>query len=170
MPSTYEPIATNTLSSPTTSFTFSSIPQTYTHLRLIVSAIANSSAINGVVYVNSDTAANYARTTYGTNGQNLFGQRAQTTNFIQFTIFNAIDSANMAYRALDFFDYTSTLIAKPVLTQEFSPVNTAGSGSILKGAQVWNSTSAITSLNINTASGNSFGVGSVFTLFGILAA
>jgi hypothetical protein len=170
MPTTYEPIATNTLSSPTTSFTFSSIPQTYTNLRLIVSAIANTTAINGVVYVNSDTTANYARTTYGTNGNGLFAGRAQTTNFIQFTIFNAIDTTNMAYRALDFFDYTNTSIYKPVLTQEFSPVNSTSNGSILKGAQVWASTAAITSLNINTASGNSFGVGSVFTLFGIKAA
>jgi hypothetical protein len=170
VPATYEPIFTTTLTSPTTSYTFNSIPQTYNNLRLIMSARANVGAINAVIYVNSDTAANYARTTYATNGNNLFAQRAQTTNFIQLTIFNAIEAAQVAYRVADFFDYTSTTNRKAVLTQEYSPVNSATSGSILKGAQVWHSLSPITSLNINTTSGNSFGVGSVFTLFGIKAA
>lgn len=170
MPATYEPIATNTLSSSVTSVTFSSIPQTYDNLRLIVNAKAAASAVNAVIYINGDTAANYARTTYGTNGTALFGQRAQTTNFIQITIFNAIESTQVAYRAADFFNYTSTLIAKPVLTQEYSPINSSAAGSILKGAQVWNSTAAITQLQISTASANAFAVGSVFTLFGIKAA
>ena len=50
MPATYEPIATTTLGSAATNITFSSIPATYTDLRLVLVARSDR-AINSIVPV-----------------------------------------------------------------------------------------------------------------------
>ena len=59
---TYEPISTTTLGSAVTSFNFNSIPSTYTDLRLVLVATANSTQIYPRFQVNSDTGTNYSFT------------------------------------------------------------------------------------------------------------
>ena len=62
MASTYEPIATTTLGSAASSITFSSIPATYTDLRLVLVHTPSASTGNAQMQFNSDTATNYSYT------------------------------------------------------------------------------------------------------------
>ena len=73
MPSTYERIQSTTLGSVATSITFSSIPATYTDLRLVIVPIANgASDYNLFVQLNGSGAAEYSRT-------RIFGDGTSTT-------------------------------------------------------------------------------------------
>jgi len=56
--STYTPIASQTLGSAASSVTFSSIPQGYTDLVLVINSVAASSTNNMDMSFNSDTSAN----------------------------------------------------------------------------------------------------------------
>jgi len=67
MPTTYEPIATTTLSTATASVTFSSISGTYTDLRLVIFALGATSDYP-YVEINSDTGTNYSKTVLYENG------------------------------------------------------------------------------------------------------
>ena len=70
MPATYDKIATYTLPSATSSYTFTSIPSTYTDLVLVVSARmtggGGASAIQ--LQFNGDTGSNYSITTLNGDG------------------------------------------------------------------------------------------------------
>ena len=67
---TYEPIATTTLGSAANAITFSSIPSTYTDLRLVGTFLAPDADYSDInVQFNNDTGANYSYTLllgYGT--------------------------------------------------------------------------------------------------------
>jgi len=54
--STYTPIATQTLSSAVTSVTFSSIPQTYTDLILVMNVTNSSATVYKALQFNTDTS------------------------------------------------------------------------------------------------------------------
>jgi len=68
MASTYEPIATTTLAAAAASYTFSSIPATYTDLVLISSCQVTNNNDAVRMQLNSDTAANYSNTQLAGNG------------------------------------------------------------------------------------------------------
>jgi hypothetical protein len=72
---TYEPIATTTLGTATSSFTFSSIPATYTDLRLVIGWVSGT---NPRIRFNSDTATSYSQTAmYGDGTAASFAQSNQ---------------------------------------------------------------------------------------------
>jgi len=62
MPSTYTPIATNTLASVSTGVTFSSIPSTYTDLVLVINYRLDGTGTGaaGALRFNSDSGSNKA--------------------------------------------------------------------------------------------------------------
>ena len=67
--STYTPIRTQTLSSVTASVTFSSLPQDYTDLILVINGGHNSTLGYGLnVRLNNDTGSNYSSTALRGNG------------------------------------------------------------------------------------------------------
>jgi len=97
--STYTPIATTTLGSTTASYTFSSIPSTYTDLVLVVIGEAyftSTNYINTGVQFNSDTGSNYAAHYLIGNGSSV-SSGATTTSNISYTpwIPGANKSANV---------------------------------------------------------------------------
>ena len=66
--STYTPIATTTLGSAATSYTFTSIPSTYTDL-VLVGNLSSSSNTNISIRIYSDSGTNYSNTYLtGVNG------------------------------------------------------------------------------------------------------
>lgn len=157
--STYEPIATNTLGTAVSTVTFSSIPSTYTDLVLVTNSFGTG--VNFQIQVNGDTATNYSRTRLGGNGTTI--SSARSTSATSITI-NDLSSTVREISILQFHNYSNTTTFKSMLGR-------AGLSSVSASTMValWRSTSAITSIALNTAS-NTFAIGSTFTLYGITAA
>lgn len=169
MAQTYEAISsfTVTTATATQTVTFSSIPQTYTDLRLVASGTTNSQGKVLYLVVNGDTGSNYyhsymnassAAFAAGANDATSTGLRLTTSG-------TGLTPASFLAIA-DIFYYTNTSYKKSYIHQGFDQDGT-GRGPTL-GQGFWNSTSAITSLALSTSSGT-FNE-AVITLYGIKAA
>jgi hypothetical protein len=167
MPTTYEPIATTTLSTTATSVSFSSISGSYTDLVLVVRASVDSGD-DLRFRINDDTGTNYSYTTlYGTGsaagstrGSNQSSGNSSYYGGVSTTLGNSV-------QILHFLNYSNTTTNKTILSR----ANQAGSG-VDANVNLWRSTSAITKITL--AKGSSFGgtfqSGSTFTLYGVKSA
>lgn len=163
---TYEPIATTTLTSSSTSVVFSSIPQTYTDLVLVFNGYnVNATAMDFEYEINGDSGSNYSET--GMQGDGSSASSFRHSNYSG-GIMGTIWSTGRATVIANFMNYTNSTTYKTCVSRFSTP-----SGGLV-GATVtlWRNTNAITSLNINQPSGQSgqYASGSTFTLYGIKAA
>jgi hypothetical protein len=164
MPTTYEPIATTTLSTATASVTFSSISSTYTDLRLVIFALGATSDYP-YVEINSDTGTNYSKTVVYGNGSSALSFRSSNNAKPDFVDATKTSGGFMDIY-VDFMNYSNTTTYKTWLAREGNGTN--GYVSALVG--LWRNTNAITQIKVlNTGSGN-FATGSTFTLYGIKSA
>ena len=164
---TYTPIATTTLSSNQLSYTFTSIPGTYTDLILVANAKSTQagSGGNGMwVNLNNDTATNYSEILMYGDGTSASSYRQAQAYFVGGDIPQASNTAT-GINILQFMNYSNATTYKPVLTRS----NLANSSTYLSIAQ-WRSTSAITSIKLQRDGSNSLAAGSTFTLYGIASA
>lgn len=170
MPATYEPIATQTLSSNTGIVTFSSIPQTYTDLVFVVSARVTSATYDiSAIRVNSVTAG-YSKTyiegsgasTTSGSGSSEISLRA---GYLPGTNYTSQYSADVYH----FMNYTNTTKYKTVLCRCNSYNTSTNFNMQLQGSAI-PTTSAITQITIQTANGANLATGSTFSLYGIKAA
>lgn len=159
---TYEPIATTTLGSAASSITFSSIPNTYTDLKLVVvvSVQANGQGINYAF--NGDTGSKYSNTHLTGDGTSATSYRE--ANQIYFYL-EGLSDIEPGIQTLDIFNYAGSTF-KTILGTHSSDRN--GQGSTSLGVSMWRSTSAITSLSLNAVV--TFDAGTTATLYGIKAA
>lgn len=165
MASTYTPIATTTLGSAAASYTFTSIPSTYTDLVLVgnfgVTVAGNSLRIqvgNGSI----DTGANYSYTfIYGTGSSALSSRGSSDTS-----IYSGYSSTTGIQNQwnMSFQNYSNTTTKKTIL-ERFNNASTASTAVV----GLWNSTSAINQIKVLTL-GDQLATGSTFTLYGIQAA
>ena len=164
---TYEPIATTTLSSTATEVTFSSISGTYTDL-VLVCAIkpSDTSAPSVLVQVNSDTGTNYSETRLVGNGTTASSGRRSGTAFAYLCDIGLSGASTNTITNIigQFQNYSNTTTYKTILSR-------ANTADLVTEAIVnlWRSTSAITSMKIYVQAGG-FASGSTFTLYGIAAA
>lgn len=170
MAQTYTPIATTTLSSAASSITFSSIPSTYTDLRLVL--VATASAANLWLTFNSDTATNYSATwIMGSSfpSQAASSGRATSDTKINMTNGNSygISSTIPSLYTVDIFSYAGST-NKTCLTTSADDRN--GTGDVGNFVGLWRSTSAITSVTFTNGSSGTFNTGTTATLYGILKA
>lgn len=163
LPSTMTPIATNTLSSNTASVTFSNIPQNYTDLVLVTSALHSGSSSSGDIQLtyNSDTASNYSYTDLYGNGSSALSIRSSNATFIKWTY--GADALRPMVKA-QIMNYSNSTTNKTTLIRDDLASNVTSSRVAL-----WRNTAAITSIKIENPSAN-FASGSTFTLYGIKAA
>ena len=160
---TYEPIATTTLGS-AGSITFSSIPSTYTDLRLVVSG-KSSSSYSGAIRFNGISTTTYSSTNLIGDGTAASSIRVSSDTAIYVGGWGA--SAGTTYPALitiDIFSYAGATY-KTVLGTWSNDMN--GTGSTERCIGLWRSTSAITSLSLFETN---YAIGTVATLYGIKAA
>lgn len=163
---TYEPISTTTLSGASSNVTFSSIPQTYTDLVLVTSIKNASTGLEGYrIQVNNDTGTNYSETYMHGDGSSASSSRITNNNGMNNGLSSSSSGSEYSINMNNFFNYTNTTSYKTVL----STIHAATNGPWLN-VSVWRNTSAITSIKIANQSGNNFGTGSTFTLYGITAA
>jgi hypothetical protein len=162
MPKTYEPIQTTTLGSNQATVTFSTIPQTYTDLILIIAGTITSGGLDMFVKINSDTGSNYSYTQlYGT-GSTAASSRASSQSIasvgaISITQSNAI---------LHFMNYSNSTTYKTILSRA-----NRSDAVVALYCNLWRSTASISSIEIS--SGNPAGTfvsGSTFTLYGVKSA
>jgi len=157
---TYKPIATTTLGSAVSSYTFSSIPNTYTDL-VIIAQVKGTATTYLNLRFNGDTGSNYSRTTLSGNGSSAASERRSNQTWIN-TDYNEAIETNFNYiNTLQIMNYANSTTFKTVLCR----ANNAATGT---GTTVglWRSTAAITSVSI-VANNNTFDTGSTFTLYGI---
>lgn len=164
MAATYEPIATTTLGSAASSITFSSIPGTYTDLRLSLSLKSTSATSFFGFRFNGDTGTNYSCTYMYGNGSTAGSSRSTSVDIIYG---NTIYNTNFTFVGLDVFSYAGSTY-KTCLYSMANDQN--GSGVALNEVGLWRSTSAINSLSIVDYQGKVFEVGTTATLYGIKAA
>jgi hypothetical protein len=166
MPSTYEPIATQTLGSAAASVTFSSIPSTYTDLILI--SQPKSTATEGIVYLqfNSIGGTSYSSTyIYGSGSAASSGRRSNSGLGVIAENAYATSTAGNTTFVTQIMNYANTTTFKNWLSR--------GNRVDAQGTEVMiglcRDTSAITSVSL-LIGGTTFATGSVFTLYGIKAA
>ena len=162
MPSTYEPIATTTLVSSATDFTFTSIPSTYTDLRLVLVPLKASGTLSPRLQFNSDTSSVYSWTSITGDGASATSGRDYTDNIRMSTVGYPI-SPEVGFGTVDIFSYAGSTF-KTCLTTQSSDKN--GSGVVARFVNLWRSTSAITSIKVFD-DGGSFDAGTIGTLYGI---
>jgi hypothetical protein len=164
--STEVAIASQTLSSETTSITFSSIPATYTDLRIVFSVVKPVSGnVGGRIRFNSDTGSNYSYTWLVGNGTSATSGRGTSTAELELFTGSAVTTTNPQLQMIDIFSYAGSTF-KTVLWAESSDKN--GSGAVSRNVGLWRNTSAITTIQLSDSSTRNFGVGTTATLYGIL--
>lgn len=163
-------IQEQTFSGSTSSITFVSIPQDYTHLNirfLIQNTSASNGGQGGFISFNGDTTfSNY-------RSHSLYGSGTAASSFtVQSAGWNGVyygtttgTTVSAARAAIDgwILDYTNT--SKNKVARFLNGWDTNGAGEVLFSSGMWINTSAITSLSISV---NSFNVGSgIFSLYGV---
>ena len=161
---TYEPIATTTLASATSTVTFSSISGSYTDLVFVFSG--NTSAIaNSFMRFNSDTGSNYSMTWVAGDGSAAASGVETSKTRLLIDVYGYANPSNITNKVMSIQNYSNSTTYKTVLGRAN---NSAAGTEALVG--LWRSTSAITQIDILTLSATTFSVGSTFTLYGIAAA
>ena len=159
---TYTPIATTNLGS-ASSYTFTSIPQTYTDLILIVNDVVNTSTNQGCyVLYNNDSGNNYSRTALRASGSTAssFSQ----SNNPQLALGAGGSTNNPKPDIAYIMNYSNTTTYKTTLSRG----NDAGGG-LDAMVHLWRNTAAITSITICENTGT-FSTDATATLYGITAA
>lgn len=162
MPGTYEPIATNTISSSTISeVSFTSIPATYTDIVLIIKATA-STPTTGRLRFNGVSSNVYSDTFLDASGSATSSFRETNVSALYPLSFYNTGTTNSI---IDIMNYAQTTTFKSILVRGyFTTFASYGNG-------IWSSTNAINSIQISTQTGTHyFGVGSIFTIYGVKAA
>ena len=165
--SSFESIATSNPSAVNT-ITFSSIPQTFTHLQIRLSMIGASGGSNIVANFNSDTGTNY--TWHELQGQgtvaSAYSRTAQTYSRWFGRNVSASSTAPTAIIA-DILDYTNTNKYKTV--RDLAGMDANGSGEVSLTSSLWMNTAAITSITVKTHDGVNYASGTKIALYGVKA-
>jgi hypothetical protein len=171
MASTYTPIATGTSSGSSNGITFSSIPQTYTDLILVVNYRSQAAASTDGLYLNADNTSlgNFSSTILIGNGSSASSARYTSDyygSFCGYVPAASTASGTFGTAIVHIMNYTNTTTFKTAITR----TGTAGSYttaavSLLRG------TGAITSVSPFVYGGGSNLVsGSTATLYGVKSA
>jgi len=170
MPLTYEPIATATIASDGQGWDFTSIPSTYTDLRLVVYGRGTyaSTTFGGSGRFNNDSGTNYSYTRLFSDGSAQSQRNANTDTFNVGELPSANATANVFGQAvIDIFNYANTTTYKTLLVRTSTMTSTSYTFTYVN---LWRSTAAINRITFGTAGLNSMKAGSMATLYGIKAA
>lgn len=167
-----QPIYTQTLTTAVNSLYFTNIPQTFTDLQLVISARATASSANQGMYIqlNGDGGLNYSGTNLRGLGSSTDSYRSSGSNaFLEIELPNELSTANtFSSTSVYIPNYTSSNF-KQVIIDSVKENNHATTAIILLlRANLWRSTSPITSINMGTnITAPNFAGNSTFTLYGI---
>ncbi len=162
---TYEAIATTTLGSAAATFTFSSIPSTYTDLLLITNYGLSADA-DSQLYVNGvSTGTSYSETFLRGNGTTASSSRRSNQPYWILGLAAVTVPTTLTTTEIhQFNNYSNTTTNKTLLSR----VNNAGA-QVAARVGMYSSTSAITSITVGGVAANLI-AGSTFSLYGIASA
>lgn len=168
MPATYEPIATTTLGSAAADITFSSIPNTYTDLRLVLVCTTSTSRILWM-RLNGDTGTDYSTTSLLGDGFSAASYRTTNKTAIEVAESNTIGTSTTIPEmwTIDIFSYTGSTNKTCLITAQ---QDANGSGQVMRKVGLWRDTSVINEVKLMLNSTGNFNSGTTATLFGIKAA
>ena len=145
MAATYEPIATTTLGSAASSITFSSIPSTYTDLRVVFTLQGATAGISGYLEFNGISTTTYSETYLQGNGTTASSGLVSNNTNIDLRQGTSFSNLQPAMVTIDIFSYAGSTY-KTCLIQTSQDYN--GSGATVSTIGLWRSTSAITQVKL----------------------
>ena len=165
----YDSIATTTVGGGgAASITFSSIPQTYSHLQIrFIGRRTTTGLDNTKINFNSDSGANYKPTHYIIGDGSTVSAGTSSSNAFALSFYTAGSDATsgiFGVNITDILDYTNT--NKYKTGRILSGVDLNGSGNAVFSSFLWMSTSAITNIVLTPNTGN-FDQYSSFALYGV---
>jgi len=164
VPATYEPIQTYTLGSAQATISFTSIPSTYTDLRLVMTGTVTASAGSAfAMRYNSDTATNYSYIAFYGNGSSAQGydNAASITAIIMTANFRTTIPVLATF---DINSYAGSNYKNTLITYSYD--DGASGGLVTREAAMWRNTAAINRIDITTTS-TTYAAGTTVTLYGI---
>jgi hypothetical protein len=171
MPATYEPIATTTISSATPSYTFSSIPATYTDLKLVTNMRSDRGGYSAELFIrmNGITTTSYSNVSLRGDGTTATsGFVANETSISGINIGADLADSNLfTLTMIDFFSYAGSTFKTILASGGSQPRLSENYTRRVVGC--FRSTAAITSITLST-SGSNIMAGTVISLYGIKAA
>ena len=175
MPSTYTLISSNVLASSAASVTFSAIPSTYTDLVLRCSTRADSSSGSYASYILASINSTTTSGSFTVLSMNSTSTAATSFNATGNT--NWLGAANGGGTTANTFSNVELYLPSYTASQNkpmsvFSVFENNASGVGTGGpwgafAELWSSTSAITSISLTLSGGYNFVSGSSFYLYGL---
>lgn len=177
MAQTYQLIQSTVLAANAANIVFSSIPNTYTHLELLIQARSTHTQPNDFVllrYNGDSTAGAYAYSSLQVLSGYLTTENGSVSSS-SFTGFCAISGDNnqsniFGISRIVIPEYKNTSVAKTGFAVGNSAYGTGFTSSITLQGLYWNSTAAISSITLLLNSGNNFKPGSTFQLYGFTKA
>ena len=172
----YDSIATYTVSgSSTNSFTFSSIPQTYTHLQIrAISQTARATYGIDDVFVrfNGDTGSNYSSHNMYGNGSSALAQALTSRTWTLDSNGGTATSTggNFSASIIDILDYTNTSkykTGRALYGNDYNGTIAGLGGEIVFVSGLWMNTSAITSITFFADGSRNFTAGTTYALYGV---
>jgi len=161
---TYEKIATFSPTGTTNTVAFTSIPATYTDLRLVIFGKGDYGSFDGKL--NSDTGTNYSYTSLQGNGTAASSLTSTNMTYLLGATSSLSTHGQPDLITWDFFSYAGSTNKTVLCTQSF---DRNGAGNQSNWVVLWRSTSAINRIDVTLGGGTDY-VGSVLTLYGILKA
>lgn len=161
MPTTYEPIATTTLGSNAASITLSSIPSTFTDLKLIFVG-GNNDTPWMYLRFNNSTSDIYSATRIYADGSTISTGRETGSTSMQ--IGYPFNSTTPSFVELDVFSYTGST-NKTVLSAMSNNLN--GSGNVWRSVGLSRNTASVTSITLYAPGASLFYAGATVSLYGI---
>ena len=168
-PADFEVISSSILSATASSVSFSSIPQTYKHLRVVIVGRTTSAvASENISFFWNDQGTSIANHRMSGNGSTLTSaSNAGASAGNSFVMPGASATANVFGVAVaDLLDYTSANKTK-VLRTAYGTSAASGSWVGLSSMSSWSGNSATNLVQIYPVSAGSWAVGTRITLYGI---
>ena len=167
--SQYEYIAGHTFDGSTSSYTFTSIPQTYNSLRIVSTDLGQSSNIfSPKIQLNGDTFAGYGYCWTGSHGGSITSRFGGQYSQSSIGTYDTNEASTPSAREILLDGYTLSNMVSP-LQMQFGTCATSGTSNMSANsaaAVMLNGTPAITSLKYFDVTGYNVASGSTIQLFG----
>lgn len=171
-------IETKLLGAPAASFDFTSIPQTFSHLKIILHVRSNDTGLAYRVLsaiLNNDSGANYdyryISTTLGASTANIGQAQGVTSLYFGNLVPTALATSGMAGSfEISIPNYSGTTFRKNVISEgflEMAQSDPDNDMNLMSVGNHWRNTSAINRITLFCQAGN-FIIGSMASLYGIL--